>query len=725
MKGVCLILILSFLQAAYGQEIPLGTWRTHFSYSRVLNLEETTSQIFAASDVGLFSVNRSTGEVRKYSTLDGLQGVDISDLAFDPVGQRLCIGYGSGNMDIIEDGEIVNIDFTSNSQVVGSKAINSIKIVGETAFIGTDYGILNFDLTEKSVNATYREIGALAGQVAVRDLEVYSDSLFAVTPQGWQAVALAGTDMADYRNWKREASAGALFEVATANGFIYFQSQDVIYSYGVGNTASFLTDGPYQGIAMYNDQLLVFSQNRAFLVDGAGVITREVGDSPITSVQDGLIDQNDAWWIADLENGLLSDKEDVLKSFSPQGPVQSVMFGLRYSEGQVLAFPGGYSSQVKPLNNDLGYSAFEKGMWSNLLPAGFTDITDGINLAQGTFLASSGKGLLQIAGESSFLYNESNSPLTAGQDSDIIIPKLATGNSELFMLNYLSPTPLLSYNGETWTAYPGMPIIARSALDFTLANGVAWLVIPFSRGGGMVGYNLSSRTARYISEQTDQGSLASRNVYDAVTDRDGFLWIGTARGVSLLFNPGNLDGTINAVEPVFDGRPLLVDRQVYSIAVDGGNRKWMGTDAGAWLFDPLADELIVHFTTENSPLPSDVVRDIAIDDESGEIFFLTDAGIASFRGDATRSDGPHRNVKIFPNPVRRTFQGDVAMSGLARDAIVKITDISGRVIYQTQANGGTATWPVGERDRNTGIYLVFSASEDGEDTYVGKIAVIN
>ena len=197
------------------------------------------------------------------------------------------------------------------------------------------------------------------------------------------------------------------------------------------------------------------------------------------------------------------------------------------------------------------------------------------------------------------------------------------------------------------------------------------------------------------------------------------------RGVSLLFNPGNLDGAINAVEPVFDGRPLLVDREVYAIAVDGGNRKWMGTDEGAWLFDPLAAELIAHFTTQNSPLPSDVILDIAIDEVSGEVFFLTDAGIASFRSDATRSEGPHVDVKVFPNPVLRTFRGDVAISGLARDAIVKITDISGRLIYQTQANGGTATWPVHARSHNTGIYLVFSASADGEETYVGKIAVIN
>ncbi|MCA6074215.1 T9SS type A sorting domain-containing protein [Fulvivirga sedimenti] len=725
MKNLWFIGVILISLGVHGQDIPLGTWRTHFSYSRVLEVEETTSRIFAASDVGLFSVEKSSGEIVKYSTLDGLQGVDISVLAFDPSGSRLLIGYRSGNMDIIENGEIVNVDFTTNSQVVGSRAVNAIEIVGELAFIGTDYGILDFDLSAKNVRATYREIGSLASQVAVRDLAVYSDSLVAVTPDGWQAVALAGVDPADYKNWKRNTLPEELKKVTTTGGVLYFQSSDTIYKYVGGQSQAFLQEGLYKGIDTYNGQLLVFSFAKAEVVDETGQVLDEISESPITEVRDGLLDQSGNWWIADSRAGLLSDRDGALSSFSPSGPVQSNMFGLRYSRGELIAFPGGYSSQVLPLNNSLGYSVFRSGIWENMGYPGFTDITDGVNAPEATYLASSGKGLLQVSEGSVVLYNDTNSPLVPARDSDIIIPQLVSANAGLFMLNYLSATPLLSFNGESWTAYPFLPVIARSALSFTLASGVAWLIIPPARGGGMLGYNLSDATSRYISEQTDQGSLASRNVFAAATDRDGFLWIGTARGVSLLFNPGNLDGSINAVEPVFDGRPLLVDREVYAIAVDGGNRKWMGTDEGAWLFDPLADNLIVHFTTQNSPLPSDVILDIAIDDVSGEVFFLTEAGIASFRSDATESEGKHEDVKVFPNPVLRTFRGDVAISGLARDAIVKITDISGRLIYQTQANGGTATWPVRARSNTTGIYLVFSASADGEESYVGKIAVIN
>src|SRR5690606_14784172 len=176
-----------------------------------------------------------------------------------------------------------------------------------------------------------------------------------------------------------------------------------------------------------------------------------------------------------------------------------------------------------------------------------------------------------------------------------------------------------------------------------------------------------------------------------------------------------------------ENRFLLNGEKVTSIAVDGGNRKWVGTERGVWLFGPDGDEMIYNFTSENSPLPSGNIRSIAINGQSGEVFLATDRGTVSFRSDATVSEGNFSSVKIFPNPVTSEFSGLVGISGLAQDAVVKITDISGRLVWQTYAVGGTASWNVrhynGQRV-TTGVYLVFSASADGSQEYVGKIAVV-
>ncbi|HEY9045605.1 MAG TPA: T9SS type A sorting domain-containing protein, partial [Ohtaekwangia sp.] len=137
--------------------------------------------------------------------------------------------------------------------------------------------------------------------------------------------------------------------------------------------------------------------------------------------------------------------------------------------------------------------------------------------------------------------------------------------------------------------------------------------------------------------------------------------------------------------------------------------------------------LIYNFTAENSPLLSNVILDIEINQQTGEVFFATDKGIVSFRGDATESTSTFESVKIFPNPVTSNFSGSVGIKGLATDATVKITDVSGKLIWQTQANGGTATWNVQDyngRRAATGIYLVFAATADGAESVVGKIAVV-
>lgn len=178
----------------------------------------------------------------------------------------------------------------------------------------------------------------------------------------------------------------------------------------------------------------------------------------------------------------------------------------------------------------------------------------------------------------------------------------------------------------------------------------------------------------------------------------------------------------------FGNSYLLRDEKVTAIEIDGGNRKWIGTENGVWLFNPFGEEQIYNFNEQNSPLLSKKIIDLEINSQTGELFLMTDAGIASFRSDATEGEAAFSKVKIFPNPVTNQFNGQVGISGLVTDAIVKITDVSGKLIWQTKANGGSASWNV--RDYNgsraaTGMYLVFCIAQDGTESMVGKIAVVN
>ena len=163
--------------------------------------------------------------------------------------------------------------------------------------------------------------------------------------------------------------------------------------------------------------------------------------------------------------------------------------------------------------------------------------------------------------------------------------------------------------------------------------------------------------------------------------------------------------------------------------MDGGNRKWIGTaSGGAYLLSEDGQETIHHFTAENSALLSNTIFDIEIFGSTGEVFFATDRGLVSFIGDATDNEEYTGPTYAFPNPVRPDYDGLIGIRGLVENAEVKITDITGNVIYETISEGGTATWDgksLNGKRAQTGVYIVFSVNDEGTEKKVAKILFIN
>ena len=137
---------------------------------------------------------------------------------------------------------------------------------------------------------------------------------------------------------------------------------------------------------------------------------------------------------------------------------------------------------------------------------------------------------------------------------------------------------------------------------------------------------------------------------------------------------------------------LFKGEGVRSIATDGTNRKWVATKKGVWLISADGEKVICNFNESNSPLLSDDVKQIAIDGKTGEVFFATAKGICSFRSTATEATVKSENILVFPNPVPPGFNGSIAIRGVANNAVVKITELNGRLVYQTRALGGQAVW---------------------------------
>ena len=236
---------------------------------------------------------------------------------------------------------------------------------------------------------------------------------------------------------------------------------------------------------------------------------------------------------------------------------------------------------------------------------------------------------------------------------------------------------------------------------------------------------------QFVSIGVGSGSLPSNNVKSLAMDRDGQLWVGTDKGVVVFDNPSAVFSGKNfdAYTPVFERRRLLGNETVTSIAIDGGNRKWMGTKNGIFLFSPDGTELVINFTEKNAPLPTNEISYITAEPNTGEVYIRTLKGMVSYRGTATEGSlkQDENAVKVFPNPIRPDFDGQIGIEGLVENAFVKITDVAGNLVYETRANGGTAVWNgktlAGGRVE-TGIYLIFSGDKKGEETLVSRLAVV-
>jgi ligand-binding sensor domain-containing protein len=268
-------------------------------------------------------------------------------------------------------------------------------------------------------------------------------------------------------------------------------------------------------------------------------------------------------------------------------------------------------------------------------------------------------------------------------------------------------------------------------LDSTITdlNGLSWTRLPETLGGGIIVSNADGSRKKILSTSVGNGTLPASKVNSLALDQEGFVWFASAKGVGYFIPDGVLDATrVDAILPIYGQRRLFNNEECTSVAIEPGNRKWIGTRTGLYLFNADGTELIRKFTSADSPLPSDVINALRFEAETGLLFVDTPTGMVSYQSDAKAPAESIGRVTIFPNPIRPGYSGNVGISGLTGQSIVKITDLAGRLVFETRSEGGLASWNLndytGRRVRG-GIYIVFVVSADGTEHQAGKLAIIN
>ncbi|HCM75722.1 MAG TPA: hypothetical protein DIS90_05035 [Cytophagales bacterium] len=718
------------------ENIPVGTWRLHLSFNELRSILVGPDQIWAANDVGVIKVEKKDQQISTISKIDGLSSAVISAIGYDQQRNMLLIGFENGLLNILKDNTIsVYSNLANSAAISGSRKINHVTINSSLAYLSTDFGVVVFDLDKTEVKETYRDLSATGETLIIRESVIFQDSLFLATEKGVLAGAINGTtNLLDFRNWKRYEQAdlnnpvssitlfkNSIYAAIDSKGIFRFQN-------GTWMQQAFLQTAVFKKIAVGSSNLIVTTSDKVWSTDG--VTITEVATGSLTKPSDAR-EENGTVWVADGKNGIVAVLGTSVQSTKPNGPSSNLNWRINYSGDRIIYSKGGFVNSI-PLNRDYTVDQFINGQWSVLSSVLTKDITDQVRTTNATFLSSFGDGLERKSDEGSLIFDETNSPLVISNPTDqlVLVPAIESAADGVWVANYGAITPLHFLSATlNWESYSFSQPQAQFPIDLLVdRNGWVWMIIDPSKGGGIVVFNKSTNQSVYLNNLAGKGGLPSAAVRSIAIDREGWVWVGTDEGVVYFSNPGNVfSASIDASRPIFENRFLLRDEKVTAIAIDGGNRKWLGSNNGVWLFDQTGEKLIYNFTMENSPLLSDRIISITIDPISGEVFFGTDKGMASFRSTATQSTNRFADVKIFPNPVNADFNGQVAINGLYRDAIVKITDMGGRLIWQTQANGGTAIWnarQVNGNRVNTGMYLVFATAEDGSERHVGKIAVI-
>jgi len=771
---------------AWGQGAAYGDWQLHLPARHPLTLAEAGNRLYVADESSFYFYDKDLHSTQLLSRRDGLSDVGVGAVAYDSASAQLVVVYRNGNIDLLSPtGAVRNVTDLLRKESQTAKVINQVQIYNGLAYIGSSLGVVVLDLARREVRDTYSAIGAGGKVVNAYATVVLHDTIYAATSVGILRGRLnAAVNLLDYRSWTPElptANAAQVYQqLAAYRGHLVAGSsfRGIDYLAGVGAARRWRNSPNGYGNEVRRlrpsaGQLLVAFEGAALRRFDAptGALADVLPLAAGGSVRDALRTTDGTLYVASYDKGLLRFAPGTTtapEEIRPNAPETTAAYGLlaNAATNTVDVFSGGYSGDNGlQFGNRGGFYEYKDRQWTNYTAITYPSVTDFPNLldvSRGTrtpdgtlYVASYGNGLLQWQGPGKFkqfTFGTPGSLLRSSIDPDasnlnfVRVTDVAADPSGtyLWVVNrHQRPNVpgLLRFRpvSATWKAGPsyGFENLDRVVVD---NFGNPWATQSRKGGAGVVAYDTASQRAFSFTVGNGLPSQSSNTLYSIARDRTGDIWIGTAAGVAVFNDPSQLisagaNGTATGafVQPrvargVGTGFQTLYNETVRCIAIDGANRKWFGTPNGLWLFNADATEALLNFTTANSPLPSNSIVDVAVNDKTGEVFVATDAGVVSYQGAASLTDGAPSCAQVSPNPVRPEFAGTVGISGVVNNAQVRITDVAGHLVYSTRAAGGTVTWNLtdtaGRRVRS-GVYLVLTADADGKNTCVSKVAVLS
>ncbi|MDX2172162.1 MAG: two-component regulator propeller domain-containing protein [Bacteroidota bacterium] len=761
----------------------IGTrqWQDHVGFSYCNSITRFGNDIIASNGNGLVRVDQTEYSTQSLNKINGLHDIGVRIVRVNPYNNKLLVIYDNCNIDVIDANySISNYSDFKTKLLSGKKIINDVTFSGKFAYLACGFGIVLFDTEKLEIKETFY-IGMGGENLEVFQIALTDSLIYAGTPKGILKSNYKTKILNNFKNWStdslpnlpKESPIGCVSNVGGKIVAAYtpwkldasINLQDTIYTLNANSWAKYVNKAYPATIKKFcqvdNNSLAYIDQFGMQVLDFSNNIIQvylTTFNNQPTQPNDGFFGKdnntNMSYWVADGLNGIVqsfgSNPYYAQQSINVNGTKTFALSKIDVFGGKVAvahSYPdnGGGSNYMRN-----GISILNENVWNEFKFDDFSanpifDINNVyIDRKDKTryFASSWYTGLLEYKDNKLVnVYNHANSGMPEIYPGAPRCSGLGMDNNGNLWFTNSNVAEFLSVFKKDGSFqrfnFPFSKFVRRILVD---KNNFVWMPHEFDGGISVFnanGFGVPQNNVNYriLTKELGSGNLESNVVFAVAEDKDGKIWVGTEAGIRVFYNPSNIFSSSNfdaqPIKIIQDGNvELLLEKEtITAIAVDGANNKWVGTlNSGAYCFSPDGQKQLYHFTKEDSPLYSNNIIDLNYDFVSGDVFFGTDVGIQSFRSTIIEGDESYQNVYAYPNPVKPNYQGTVLVRGLIDNSIVKIVDESGNLAWETKSTGGQIEWDLKTLSGNrvqTGVYVVYASTTNGEQRAVTKVLVVN
>lgn len=742
MKNIISLIVASALAfTSFPQQ--QSNWQNYADMKSAKDIAATSTGVWTASQGGAYFFNLTDITFTTYSKSNGLNGTELTAIGIDTY-NKVWFGSANGQIDVYDP---ESYSFRSILDIANSdktnKRINDITISGDTVYVATDFGISLIDSKSFIFYDTYFKFGTFTSNIKVNNI-LFSAIIYAATESGVAIQKADATNLSAPESWNvydqvSGLPAGGTNVLTFFNGVLIAGTNSGLYSFDGNNWQPYssLAGNKILDLLVIGNSLNILTTTKVFTYDGITLSEMWATDSEpvklgyqenaglIVATKFGIyLNANFVYPNGPAANqfpNMTVDKEGNLWSSSGKDVTGVGMYKYNRSEWEtydLAHYPDLFTNAYYSI-----FSAFDNSIYGGSWGQGFAKIKDN-------------EILRYYIGNSEMVYtrntgNNTNFLVISGFAEDSksnmwIINLNAADGKSLYMLTpdkvwYSFLNPLEQH--LTFSEVDNLVIDQYGTKWYTMGNEGSLGLFYFNEKGTYT--DPSDDVYGYLT--TSKG-LTSNAIFSLAIDRRGDLWVGTSLGVNII---SNLNTVLSSANPQLRITNSFSVRQqtINALAVDPLNQKWLGTNQGLFLLSSDGTQLLATLDSKNSPLLSDQIESLAIDEKTGRVYVGSASGLTSFDTPSILPAESFNGLTIYPNPLVITDGSKlVTIDGLIRNTDIKIITVSGKLVREFSSPGGrTAFWD--GRDDNgelvsSGVYIIIAFDQEGNSVETGKIAVL-